>query len=414
MMLIVLTPLVWSLPIALMVAELTTLVPEEGGYYVWVSEALGVFWGVQEAWWTIAYSAVLLALFPVLFVGYLAFLFPGIAVRIGPPDSLIGGLARWVVALLVILTGMAVNLRGARDVGRSAKLGAAFVVGAFLLMVCLWLAGAEDRTVVTDVVRRDPTAERPGAWLLGLSIVVFNYSGWDNASTYAGEVDNPRRNYPIAIGGALVAVVLTYLLPVIAGVSVTTAPAVWSADQGWPVIAQLIGGHWLGVLLAAGGLVSMWVLFNAQLLYASRLPYVMARDGWLPRIFARTSAEGAAPGAAIAAFGAVTAAFAALSFGSLTVILCLLYTAAVLLEFLSLIVFRIRRPAEARTFRIPGEWVGLVLVCLTPFAVAAVVLYATLRDWRSYPSQLAVVGAIVMAGAALYWLGRARRAATTW
>lgn len=407
MALIVLTPVVWSLPMALMVAELATLMPEEGGYYIWVREALGSFWGVQEAWWTMAYSVVLLAIFPVVFVGYLAFLFPGVAASVGPPDSLVGGLVRWVVALLVIATAMAVNLRGAREVGWSAKWGAAAVVGAFLLLVGLWVAGAEDRGVVFDVVRRDLTVQRPGAWLLGLSIIVLNYSGWDNASTYAGEVDNPKRNYPIAIGGALVAVVLSYLLPVIAGVSVTIAPAVWSADQGWPVIAELIGGRWLGILLAMAGLVSMWVLFNAQLLYVSRLPCVMARDGWLPPIFSRTSADSAAPTASIAVFGVVTALFTALSFGSLAVILALLNTAALTLEFLSLIVFRIRRPAAPRTFRIPGGWVGLVYVCLTPFAAAALVLYATLRDWRSYPWQLAVVGLIVMAGVALYWRGRA-------
>jgi amino acid transporter len=43
--------ILYSLPIALMVAEFVTLMPEEGGYYIWVREALGPFWAVQEAWW---------------------------------------------------------------------------------------------------------------------------------------------------------------------------------------------------------------------------------------------------------------------------------------------------------------------------------------------------------------------------
>ncbi len=54
--LLFLTPLLWSVPIALMVAELSTLIPEEGGYYIWVREALGPFWAVQEGWWTIGSS----------------------------------------------------------------------------------------------------------------------------------------------------------------------------------------------------------------------------------------------------------------------------------------------------------------------------------------------------------------------
>lgn len=73
------TPLVWSLPIALMVAELATLLPEEGGYYIWVREALGPFWAVQAAWWSLGYSALLLAIWPVLFVNYLAYLVPWMA-----------------------------------------------------------------------------------------------------------------------------------------------------------------------------------------------------------------------------------------------------------------------------------------------------------------------------------------------
>ena len=74
--LIVLAPLVWSLPIALMVAELTSAMPEDGGYYVWVRTALGDFWGVQEAWWTVCYTFIDVAIYPVLFVNYLAFFYP--------------------------------------------------------------------------------------------------------------------------------------------------------------------------------------------------------------------------------------------------------------------------------------------------------------------------------------------------
>src|ERR1035438_3761139 len=62
--LIVLAPLLWRLPIALMVAELTSAMPEDGGYYVWVRTALGDFWGVQEAWWTLCYTFIDVAIYP--------------------------------------------------------------------------------------------------------------------------------------------------------------------------------------------------------------------------------------------------------------------------------------------------------------------------------------------------------------
>jgi len=214
--LIVVTPLVWSLPMALMVAELATLIPEEGGYYVWVRETLGPFWAVQEAWWTIGYSIALLAIFPVLFVSYLTFFVPALGSNAGAQFN---GMmvVRWFVTVVFILCAMTVNLKGAREVGRSAKISALFVLGAFATMILLWLKRGPGPGTAMDIVVRDLGVSHKGALLLGLSIIVYNYSGWDNVSTYAAEVDEPKRNYPRAIAVALVIALLSYLLPAIAG-----------------------------------------------------------------------------------------------------------------------------------------------------------------------------------------------------
>ena len=411
--LIIVTPLIWSLPIALMVAELATLMPEEGGFYVWVRETLGPFWAVQEAWWTICYSIVLLASFSVLFASYSAFFIPALAPGADVAHPVVTAFLKWLIAMLVIATATAVNLRGARDVGRSSKISAAYILGAFALLVLIWLKHGPAPGTVAGIVSRDLASKHSGALLLGLSIIAFNYSGWDNVSTFAGEVDQPQRNYPRALGGALTLTVLCYLFPVMAGVSLTTSPDVWNADAGWPVIAQLIGGRWLGTLIAAAGLVSMWGLFNAQLLYVSRLPYVMARDGWLPEVIAKISPNTAVPKVAILGCCGICALFAALSFGSLAVIYCLLNMAGLTLEFLALVVSRIRRPDAQRSFRVPGGWLGMSYVCLTPFVAAVFLLIAIFRDWRSYPGQILVVGAIALASVVLYFARRKRATASS-
>jgi amino acid transporter len=61
---LILTPLLWSLPTALMVSELATALPEEGGFYVWVRRGLGPFWGFQETWLSLAGSVFDMALYP--------------------------------------------------------------------------------------------------------------------------------------------------------------------------------------------------------------------------------------------------------------------------------------------------------------------------------------------------------------
>ena len=405
-MLILLAPLLWSLPMALMVAELSTLIPEEGGYYIWVRDTMGRFWGVQEAWWTMGYSIGLMASFPVLFVSYVSFFIPALAPGADVLHPGLLALIRWAIAALFILSAMAVNLRGARDVGQSSKIGAGFVLGAFALMVITWLVRGPSPHAVLGIVTRDLALNNPSALLLGMSIISFNFSGWDNVSTFAAEVDRPQRNYPLALGGALLALVLCYLLPMLAGLSVTTSPEIWNTDTGWPVISWMIGGPWLGALVAAAGIVSMWALFNAQLLYVSRLPFVMALDGWLPRLISEVSPNTGVPKAAILIFCGVTAVFAALPFGSLAVITCLLYTPALVLEFFALIILRVRRPHAPRSFRIPGGWWGMTVVCITFFAGASMVVAATMREWRAYPGQLLVVAFVVSSGVALYLLRR--------
>jgi amino acid transporter len=96
LLLILITPVIWSLPAALTVAELATAMPVEGGYYYWVKEALGPFWGFQEGWWSWLTSWVDMAIYPVLFVEYAAYFFPD---TFGGDGS---ALSRWLLGMAVI------------------------------------------------------------------------------------------------------------------------------------------------------------------------------------------------------------------------------------------------------------------------------------------------------------------------
>src|SRR5437870_11498248 len=99
-------PLIWSLPEVLIVGELASMLPEEGGYYRWVDRAFGRFWAFQNGWITWMYSLVDMALYPIVFNQYLRFFFPALA-----------GMTKWLVALAVIWGATAINLRGVVRVG---------------------------------------------------------------------------------------------------------------------------------------------------------------------------------------------------------------------------------------------------------------------------------------------------------
>ena len=110
LLLLVLTPLVWSLPVALVMAELSSALPDEGGYVTWVRRAFGPFWAFQVGWWSWVDSFVDIAVYPALFTQYLGHWLPGMT-----------PLSRWLVALafIWILTGL--NIRGASVVGWGAR-----------------------------------------------------------------------------------------------------------------------------------------------------------------------------------------------------------------------------------------------------------------------------------------------------
>src|SRR5919204_984540 len=116
-------PLVWSLPEVLIVGELASMLPEEGGYYRWVDRAFGRFWAFQNGWLTWMYSLVDMAIYPVLFNQYLRYFLP----RLDPRFE-------WLVALAVIWGATCINLRGSVRVGRVSIIAGLFVILGFLAM----------------------------------------------------------------------------------------------------------------------------------------------------------------------------------------------------------------------------------------------------------------------------------------
>jgi len=405
--LVLVTPLLWSLPIALMVSELSSMMPEEGGYYVWVREGLGDFWGVQEGWWTICYTAVDMAIYPVLFIDYLGYFFPKISVDEAQAMSWSIWLTRWLIAVLLIAVACAINWRGARAVGTNAAFNVLVVLAPFVLLVLFgFLKSGAAHTAASVVV--DDLKHRPDNKLLtlGLAIVLWNYCGWDNVSTFAAEVNDARKNYPRAMMAALPLTVAAYLLPLLAGIAVTTDANVWSEDAGWPVIGEMIGGSWLGIIITAAALVSAWSLFNSQLLYVSRLPYAMARDRWLPLLLARVSKRTAVPTVALLASCFVSALFATLSFGKLVILDIMLYAAALSLEFFALLALRRSRPEMSRPFRVPGGWPVLFLITIAPTCFAILVFIASFQDKSADPRQMLIVCVVILSGVVIYFTRR--------
>ncbi|MGH9328726.1 MAG: APC family permease [Terriglobia bacterium] len=403
--LILITPLLWCLPIAWMVSELSSALPAEGGYYAWVREGLGSFWGFQEGWWTLCYTAIDMAIYPVLFVDYLAYFYPSVALPSSGSPSWRVFIFRWLIALAVILSAFVVNARGIRMVGRSSAVTTALVLAPFGVLTFIGLDHWSSLENAFSAIRYGLTRGHNAHFLaLGLAVVLWNYSGWDNVSTFAAEVKHASRSYPAALAAAQILIVVAYLLPVLAGVGRTSSPALWSESAGWPEIARLVAGNWLAAAVAAMGVVSAWSMFNSQLLYVSRLPSAMALDGWFPSSLARISVSAGVPMASLGLACAVAGIAAALPFTKLVVIDILLYSAELLLEFLALIALRLKRPEMERPFRVPWGWPGVILVSVLPLGLAGVVAVATLEGGSVL--RLGIIPVVILSGVVIYFARR--------
>jgi amino acid transporter len=348
-LILLLTPVLWSLPTVLMIGELSSALPEEGGYYAWVRRAMGNCWGFQEAWLSLVASIFDMAIYPTLFVLYLARLFPWFG--LGYRGVLVG------LAVVGICTGL--NIAGIKVVATTSIWLFCLLSAPFVIIVLL--APFKYGALAQAVTR--PTTSHVDI-VGGLLIAMWNYMGWDNASTIAVEVNQPQRTYPRAMIAAVILVAITYVLPVAAMSMTHLSPSAWETGS-WADIAGLLGGPLLRIGLVLGGMMSAFGMFNALVMSYSRLPYAMAQDGMLPKVFARVNRR-EAPWVSIVVLATGWALCLGLGFERLVTIDVLVYGASLFLEFLALIVLRVTEPDLQRPFKVPGGMFGATFLGVLP------------------------------------------------
>jgi len=384
---LLLTPILWSLPTAFMIGELSSALPFEGGYYAWVRRAMGNFWGFQEAWLSLVASIFDMAIYPTLFVAYLTRLFPWFSINYRGV----------MVGLAVVIACAVLNIAGVKVVS-TTSLWLFFALSApFALVVILspLKYGALFHAVTA------PTTSKVDL-IGGLLICMWNYMGWDNASTIATEVERPQRTYPRAMLAAVIIVALSYIVPV-AAVWMTRLPAGAWETGSWADIAGLLGGPFLRIALVVGGMFSAFGMFNVLVMSYSRLPLAMAQDGMLPSFFGKMNRR-RAPWVTIIALAIGWACCLGLGFARLVTIDILIYGLSLSLEFVALVALRIREPELARPFRVPGGIFGAVAVGVAPVLLLGFARMRSQSEQVWGMSSFALGAAVVAAGVVAYAL----------
>ncbi len=396
-LILLITPLIWSLPTALMVSELSSAIPEEGGYYRWVSRGMGRFWGFQEGWLSLTGSIFDMAIYPTLFVSYLS--------RIAP--ALVAGHRGILIGVVMIAACAVWNMLGAGAVGRSSLAMTLLLLAPFVVLTVYAVLHAGASSGQAGVPLRHVDI------LAGLLVAMWNYMGWDNSTTIAGEVDRPQRTYPWAMAIGVVLVALTYVLPIGAVAMTGLDPNRWTTG-GWPDVAHaIVSGSvprevsFLALTLA--GMLGALGTLNALTLVYSRLPAVMADDGFLPRGLVKRTPRTNAPWVSILVCAAAWALCLGLNFSKLVMLDVLLTGLSILLEFAALVALRIREPDLDRPYRVPGGLSGAIAIGLPPLALLILAVVRNNAEPVGPINALQLGCLIVLAGVGCYFVAPRQR-----
>src|ERR1700741_2409783 len=380
LLLLMIVPLLWDMPTIFTVLELNSMMPVNGGYYQWVKRAMGKRFAFYEGWWTWLYTFFDLAIYPVLFVEYAAFFFPWMTDYKVP------------ICLCIIWLSAGLNILGIVPVGKISIIFTAVVLIPFFIF--FYVGFTHQHNIIAPLTLKGIGFSSIG---MGLYTVMWNFMGWENATTYAGEVDKPIRSYLISVAIAFGIVFAIYFTTTIIAQN-SGFDFVRLTVEGYPSLGEAMGGHWLGVLLSIGGMASALGLFSAVLLSVSRVPKVMADDKLLSPKLSSLHPKFDTPYISIIVCAIVVSMMILWKFEELIIIDVTLYGAALSLEFVALIILRIKAPDEPRPFKIPFGVKGLCGMTILPFGIYAIALTAAFTvSGKALAPVLFAVGALLSA-----------------
>ncbi|XP_054798925.1 probable polyamine transporter At3g13620 [Prosopis cineraria] len=376
-------PFIWSVPEALITAELSTAFPGNGGYVVWAERAFGPFWGSLMGTWKFLCGVINIASFPVLCIQYVEKAIP--ALRSGWP--------RYVAITGSTLALSFLNYTGLAIVGYTAVILAVISLAPFILMSLIAIPKIRPRRWLSlgqKGVKKD--------WTLFFNTLFWNLNFWDNVSTLAGEVDKPQKAFPMALLIAVIFTCLSYLIPLIAVTGSIPLDQTQWVTGFHARAAEMIAGKWLKYWIEVGAALSAIGLFEAQLSSCSYQCLGMVDIGVLPNFFGARSKWFHTPWVGILISTLIALGVSYMSFQDIVSSANLLYSLGMLLEFASFLWLRWKSPMIDRPFRVPMKLPLLVIMCLVPSAFLMLIIVIATR------TVYLVSGVMTVAGIGFFFL----------
>ncbi|MDR3242746.1 MAG: APC family permease [Clostridiales Family XIII bacterium] len=356
-------PFIWGLPFGLVTSELGSVRPQEGGYYKWVQEALGEFWGFQAGWWRTVSIYIDNTLYVILAAGYISAQWD------------IGPAAEFALKAAMILIFMYINLRGIKDVGAITNILSVFVIIAFAMIAVIGFLNWRQNPFVPFTPE---PAETSVDWIFyigaGISVGMWMYSGYESMSTIAGELENPQV-IPKATLITVPLIVATYIFPTMGGLASMGLWEEWGegADAvGYADVAATYLGYGAGAFFIIVAVIAQCSIYNTYIASGSRGFFALAEDNLAPPVLVKVDKKYGVPYAAVISIAAVNLILCNFAFKTVVIVDVFLLVASYILVYISCVILRRRIPEKEYKFRIPGGYGFLRLLCVAPICVALV------------------------------------------
>jgi amino acid transporter len=237
-----------------------------------------------------------------------------------------------------------------------------------------------------------PHAPKFQVFGVGLALGLWLYSGYEQLSSVAEEVENPQQTYPRALAIVVPLSIATYFLPTLFSLAALGDWQKWHTGY-FSNAAELIGGAWLAIPITIAAMIGNVSLLNATVLTSTRMPLTMAEDGYFPPVFSARHPRYGTPWIAIVASSIIYALLAQKTMVQLLTVYVWLRIGVTILTVLSSWRLRKMKPDMPRPFRIPWRRAGLFYVVGAPLVMSVVALLGSdpfARKWGPVPVLFAL------------------------
>ena len=273
LMLLIIIPLMWALPMGLYVSELTNLAPVDSGPYVWVKMAFGEFWGFAFGLWMAVAWYLTGASYIVLATDYI-----GMYIEMSPMVEL-------AVKVAIILVFTVVNLLGLQEVNVVNTIFTFIILAAFLAVAIVGLANWQNNPFDPFMNVEQGALSSLG---VGIAIGVWMFCGYTAIANLGGEIENPQI-IPKGMKWCIVLMVVSYILPTLGGIVSLGPWTEWGSTIDYSTVLFTYVGKWAGVAFMITAVISQLALLNATTATASRSFMILGKDHLCPKFLSTVS-----------------------------------------------------------------------------------------------------------------------------